>query len=134
MVRLMASRQLINVGSAAHSTSLSCGAAAFTLIYSSCALLVAVIGSCAGTALRSEQWVAVLLATAGIVGYELAASARGGGRYFFERLSLRLCHCCTCSTSLHLSLAALAPSTDRESLRHVERCVTGLVRAWFAAV
>ena len=58
---------------------LSCGAAAFTLIYSSCALLVAVIGSCAGTALRSEQWVAVLLATAGIVGYELAASARGGG-------------------------------------------------------
>ena len=61
---------------------LTCGAAAFTLVYSSCALIVACLGTCAGARLRPEQWVAVVLATAGIVSYELAGSdgSAGGSR------------------------------------------------------
>ena len=58
---------------------LSCGAAAFTLVYSSCALIVACLGTCAGARLRAEQWVAVVLATAGIVSYELAGSDGSAG-------------------------------------------------------
>lgn len=36
------------------------------------------MGACAGARLRPEQWLAVLLATAGLVGYELASRGSGG--------------------------------------------------------
>ena len=38
------------------------GAAAFTLIYASCAPLVSAIGAAAGAQIRREQWVAIVLA------------------------------------------------------------------------
>ena len=38
------------------------GAAAFTLVYASCAPLVSAIGAAAGAQIRREQWVAIVLA------------------------------------------------------------------------
>ncbi len=58
------------------------------------------------------------------------ASARGGGRFLFEfyrfacaTAALAQRHC-TCRSG------GVSASTDGDTARHVERCVTVLVRAW----
>ena len=56
------------------------GAAAFTLVYASCAPLVSAIGAAAGTLIRREQWLAIALATLGLALYELACKRRRPGR------------------------------------------------------
>ena len=53
------------------------GAAAFTLVYASCAPLVSAIGAAAGTLIRREQWLAIALATLGLALYELACKGEG---------------------------------------------------------
>jgi len=53
------------------------GAAAFTLVYASCAPLVSAIGAAAGAQIRREQWVAIALATLGLALYELACKSEG---------------------------------------------------------
>jgi hypothetical protein len=76
--RTLATAVGLDFGSAALLTVglLRCGATAFTLIYSSCALLVALLSTAAGARPSRAQWCAVALATAGLVGYE---AADGGG-------------------------------------------------------
>ena len=53
------------------------GAAAFTLVYASCAPLVSAIGAAAGAQIRREQWLAIALATLGLALYELACKSEG---------------------------------------------------------
>lgn len=53
------------------------GAAAFTLVYASCAHLVSAIGAATGAQIRREQWVAIALATLGLILYELACKGEG---------------------------------------------------------